>query len=170
MLSDLSNAYHQVPLTEESQKCTAFVTRNKQYTYCHGFQGPSSLPNFFSRLMDLSKAPLIKTNQAFTCIDDNILPAQNKAEMFEIIPKYHSLVRTAGSKFSPEKTFFFLQKVKILGHIVSNKGIQPIAKTVHDFENLKGHENKRDVMRVIGSFGWYSHYIRNLRAKCKPFF
>ena len=23
-------------------------------------------------------------------------------------------------------------------------------------------------MRIIGSFGWYSHYIKNLRVNCKP--
>ena len=89
--------------------------------------------------------------------------------MFEYFPNYHSLVRSAGLKVFPEKTFFFLQKLKILGHIVSNKGIQPIAKRVHDLKNLKTPENKRDVMRVIGSFVWYSHYIKNLRVNCMPF-
>ena len=109
-VSGLSNAYHQVLLTEESQKCTAFVNRNKQYNYCRVFSGLSGLPNFFSRLMTLSMAPLIKTNQALTYIDDTILQAQNKAEMFEIIPKHHSLERTAGLKVSLEKTFFFNKK------------------------------------------------------------
>ena len=166
-LSDLSN---QVLLTKESQKCTAFVIGNKQYTYCRGSYGLTGLPNFFSRLMILSMPPLIKTNQTLTYIDDTILQAQNKAEMFEIIPKYHSLVRTAGLKVYPERTFFFLQKVKFLGHIVSNKGTQPISKRVHDLKVLKIPRNKRDVLRVIGSFGWYSHYILNLRVNCKPLY
>ena len=56
--------------------------------------------------MSLSMAPLIKTNQALTYINDTLLQAQTEAEMFEITPKYHALVRTAGLKFSPEKTFF----------------------------------------------------------------
>ena len=59
-VSDLSNAYHQVPITEENQKCTAFVIGNKQYTYCRGFYGLSGLPNFFSRLVALSMAPFYK--------------------------------------------------------------------------------------------------------------
>ena len=79
-------------------------------------------------------------------------------------------MRTAGLKVSPEKTFLFLQKVKFLGHMVSNKGIQPIAKRVHDLKNLNTPDIKRDVMRVIGSFGWYSHYIKTLRVYCKPLF
>ena len=78
-VSDLSSAYHQFPLTDESQKCTAFVIGNKQYSYCRGFYGPSGLPNFFSQLMALSVALLIKTNQALTNIDDTILQAQKKA-------------------------------------------------------------------------------------------
>ena len=81
-VSDSYNAYHQVPLTEESQKCTGIVIGNRQYTYCRGFYGLSGLPNFFSQLMALSMVPLIKTNQALTYIDDTILQTQNKAEMF----------------------------------------------------------------------------------------
>ena len=95
-VSDFSNAYHQVPLTEEIQKCIAFVIGNKKYTYCRGFYGPSGLPNFFSRLMALSMAPMIKPNQTLTYIDDTVQQAQNKAELFEIIPKTYSLVQTAG--------------------------------------------------------------------------
>ena len=120
--------------------------------------------------MALSMTPLIKTNQALTYIDDTILQAQNKAELFEIIPENHSLVRTAGLNVSPERTFFFLQKLKFLEHIVSNKGIQPIAKRVRELKNLKAPENKRDVMKLIGSFGWYSHYIKNLRVNCNPLY
>ena len=102
-------------------------------------------------------APLIRTNQALFYIDGTFLQAQNKAEMFEIVPKYQFLKQTAGFKVSPGKTFFFLQEVKFLGHLVSNKGIQPIAKRVHDVKKLKTPETKRDVMRVISSFGRYSH-------------
>ena len=90
--------------------------------------------------------------------------------MFENIPRDHSLVRTAGLKVSPEKTFFFLQKVTFHGHNVSNKGIQPFAERAHILKNLKTPENKRDVMRVIGSFGWCSHYIKNLQVNCKPLY
>ena len=140
-VSDLSNAYREVPLTEENQKCTAFVIGNKQNTYCRGFFGLSGLPNILSQLMALSMASMIKTNQALTYIDDTILQAQNKAEMFEIVPKYHSLVRTAGLKVSPEKTFFFLQKVTFLGHIVSNKAIQAIQAIAKKSPRFKRFEN-----------------------------
>ena len=45
---------------------------------------------------------IFKTNQSLTYFDDTILQAQYKAEVFEVIPNCHSLVRTAGLKVSPD--------------------------------------------------------------------
>ena len=56
-------------------------------------------------------APLIKTNQALTYIDVTIQLAQKEAKRFEIIPKNHCLVRTAGLKnFLSKKHFSSYKK------------------------------------------------------------
>ena len=169
-VSDLSCAYHQVPLSPETQKLTSSIIGGKQYTYTRGFYGLCGLPNFFSRLMTIHFEPLIKKKQAITYIDDTIMQSQNKGEMFSIIHEYHNLLRKAGLKAAPEKTFFFFKKVKFLGHVISSEGIQPIAKRVKDLKNLKSPESKRDVMRVLGCLGFYSCYIKNLHVDSKPFY
>ena len=46
-VSDLSCAYHQVPLSPEAQKISSFINGEKQYTYTRGFYGLCELPNFF---------------------------------------------------------------------------------------------------------------------------
>ena len=91
-------------------------------------------------------------------------------EMFELIDKYHELLRKAGLKAQPEKTKFFLRKVQFLGHIVGKDGIQPVKKRVTDLKALKSPENKRDVLRVLGCLGFYSMYIKNLHVGCKPIY
>ena len=58
--SDLSCAYHQVPLSPETQKLTSFVIGGKQYTYQNGFYGLCGLPQWFSRMMAINFEPLIK--------------------------------------------------------------------------------------------------------------
>ena len=150
-VSDLSCAYHQVPLSPETQKLTSFTIGGKQYTYTRGFYGLCGLPNFFSRLMTIHFDPLIKKKQAITYIDDTIMQSQNKNEMFTVINENHTLLRKAGLKAAPDKTFFFLRKVKFLGHVISPEGIQPIANRVKDLKNLKSPESKRDVMKVLGA-------------------
>ena len=169
-VSDLSCAYHQVPLSSETQKLTIFIIGGKQYTYTRGFHGLRGLQNFFNRLMTIHFDPLIKKKQAITYIDDTIMQSQNKNEMVTVINEYHTLLRKARLKAAPDKTFFFLKKVKLIGHVIYPDGIQPIAKWVKDLKNLKSPESKRDVVKVLGCLGFYSCYIKNLHVDIQPFY
>ena len=169
-VSDLSCAYHQVPLCPKTHKLTSTIIGGRQYTYTRGFYGLCELTNFFSRLMTIHFEPLIKKKQAITYIDDTIMQSQNKGEMLSIIHECHKLLRKAGLKAAWEKTIFFLKKVKFLGHVISSEGIEPIAKRVKDLKNLKSPECKRDVMKVLGCLGFYSCYIKNLHVDRKIFF
>ena len=114
--------------------------------------------------------PLIKKKQAITYIDDTIMQSQNKNEMFTVINEYHTLLRKARLKAAPDKTFFFLKKVKLLDHVISPEGIQPIAERVNDLKNLESPESKRDVMKVLGCLGFYSCYIKNLHVDSQRFY
>ena len=170
-VSDLFSAYHQVPLSSETQKLTSFIIGGKQYIYTRGFYGLCGLPNFFSRLMTIHFDPLIRKKQAITYIDDTIMQSQNKNEMFTVINEYHTLLRKAGLEAAaPDKTYFFLKKVIFLGHVISPEGIQFIAKRVKDLKNLKSPESKRDVMKALGCLGFYSCYIKNLHVDSQPFY
>ena len=124
---------------------------------------------FFSRLMTIHFDPLIRKKQAITYIDDTIMQSQNMKEMFTVLNEYHTHLRKAGLKAAPDKTFFFLMKVKFLGHVISPEGIQPIAKRVKDLKDLKTPESKRDVMKVLGCLGFYSCYIKNLHVDSQSF-
>ena len=111
--SDLCSACNQVPLTEETQQLTSFVIGSKQYTFRRGFHGLCGLPSFFSRIMTIHFAPLIKRNQAVTNIHDTITQAQTVDEMFDIIATKHDLLRKSGLKAQPEKkNNFFWRKVQ----------------------------------------------------------
>ncbi|MCP4483077.1 MAG: RNA-directed DNA polymerase, partial [Flavobacteriaceae bacterium] len=167
--TDMSSAYHQVPLSEDAQKLVSFVIGDKQYKYVRGFYGLSGLPNFFSRLMITHFREIIEKNEALAYIDDLLLMSFTKEQMFTLIDKFHELLRISGLKASPEKTEFFLRKVKFLGHIVSEEGTSPVAKKVEELKNLKPPENKRDVMRILGCLNFYSKYIRNLHVRSKIF-
>ena len=114
--------------------------------------------------------PLIKRKQAITYLDDSLMQAQTKQEMFTIVHEYHQRLRKAGLKAAPEKANFFIRKVKFLGHVISEQGTQPLAKRVQDLKHLKSHETKRDVMKVLGCLEFYSCYIKNLPEDSQPFY
>ena len=169
-VSDLSCAFHQVPLDEPTQKLTSFIIGGKQYTFTRGFYGLKGLPSFFSRMMTIHFEPLIKKKQAITYIDDTLMQAKSKQEMFTVIQEYHNLLRKAGLKAAPDKTLFFLRKVKFLGHVIAAEGIQPVAKRVRDLHNLKSPKTKTEVKSFLGALGFYSCYIKNLHVDSRPFY
>ena len=135
-----------------------------------GFFGLCGLPNFLSRIITICFAELIAKKQAITYIDDVILQAKCKAEMWKILDSSFKCLRSSGLKAAPKITKFFLRKVQLLGHIVSDKGGQTVAEKVRDLKSLKSPESNRDVMRILGSPGFYSTFIKNLHVDSKPFY
>ena len=95
---------------------------------------------------------------------------KEEREIDGTINEYNTLMRKAGLKAAPDKTFFFLEKVIYLGYVISPERIQPIAKRVDDLKNLKSREGKRGVKRILGCLGFYSCYIKKLHVDCQPFY
>ena len=121
-------------------------------------------------MMTIHFEPIIKKKQAITYIDDTLMQAKNKREMFTVIQEYHDLLRKAGFKAAPDKTLFFLRKVKFLGHVIAADGIQPVAERVRDLHNLKSPKTKTEVKNFLGALGFYSRYIKNLHVDSRPFY
>ena len=80
-VSDLYCAYHQVPLSFETQKLTSFIIGGQQYNFARGFYGLCGLPVFFSQLMTFHFDPLIRKKQAITYIDDTIMQSQTRRDV-----------------------------------------------------------------------------------------
>ena len=123
--NDLSFTHHQVPLSPEKQKLTRLILGGKQYTYTCEFHGLCGLQNSFSRLSRIHFDPVSKRKQAITYIDDTKLQSRNKNEMFTVFNECHTLFRKAGLKAAPDKTFFFLKKVKFLVTLYPQKEFNP---------------------------------------------
>ena len=168
--SDLVAAYNQVPLSEDTKKLTSFVVCGKQYMFERGFYGPCGLPKFFCRIMTIHFVEMIARKQGITFIDDVILQAKTMTEMWINFESCFQCLKSSALKAAPNKTKLFLRKVQLPDHIVSDKGIRSVAKRVQDLKNLKNPEKKRDVMRVLGTLGFYSTFLKNLHVHSKPFY
>ena len=105
--SDLASAYNQVLLSEDTKKLTNFVVGGEQYRFERGFYGLCGLPNFFSRIMTIHFAEMIAKKQAIPYIDDVILQAKTKAEMWKNFESYLKCLRSSRLKAAPNKPNFF---------------------------------------------------------------
>ena len=104
-------AYAHTPLDEETIKLTAFSSGDKLYTFIRGFFGLKGLPNFFTKQMSTFFRSLIEKRSALVNIDDILLLADEKQEMFELIRELHKIATKGNLKLAPEKSFYMLPKV-----------------------------------------------------------
>ena len=70
---------------------------------------------------------LIDKCSVLVYIDDILLLADEKPEIFEIIKELHKIATKVKLKLAPEKAFYMLLKVKFLGQEVGNNTIKPIS-------------------------------------------
>ena len=120
--------------------------------------------------MAINFEPLIKKKRTITYLDDSLLQSQTKAKMFTIIGEYHQLLPKGGLKAVLNETLLVLRKVEFLGHVISEQGIETVAKRVKYLQNLKSPESKRVVMKIFGCLGFHTCYIRNLHVDSQPFY
>ena len=76
---------------------------------------------------------LIYKRSALVYIDDILLLADEKQEMFELL------------KLAPEKSFYMLLKVKVLGYKIGNNPIKPIPSKIEAI-NESHHQKKRKIL------------------------
>ena len=163
-----SCAYHQVPITRETQKLTGFIIGGRQYTYQVGFYGLNPLHNILSKLMRYAFGPLIKEKKAITYIDDTRRQSNTKEEMFSKRKEYDAQLRKADLKAASDKTMCFLRKVKFLGHVISENTLSPVIWRIDDIKNLKNPNSFTDVLSVFGALGFYSNYVIYFHIVAKP--
>ena len=112
--ADLNSAYNQMPLDEQSRRLKQFVIGNQQYEFNRLFYGISIGPAAFSAFMSKTFRPLILKKNAITCLDDVFMQSQTKHEMFTVLEQYHKIRQTENLKAAPDKSHFFLTRVKFL--------------------------------------------------------
>ena len=114
--------------------------------------------------------PLIDNRSALLYIDDILLLADEKQEMFELIKDLHTIAIRQNLKLAPEKSFYMLLKVKFLGHEIGNDTIKPIPSKTEAIKRIPSPKDKKDVMQFLGSVNFYSKFIEKLHINLKPLY
>ena len=114
--ADMNSAYNQMPLDEQSRRLTQFVIVNQQYEFNRLFYGIFIGPAAFSAFMSKIFIPLILKKNAITYLDDVFMQSQTKEEMFTHLEQYHKILQNKNLNAAPDKSHFFLTRVKFLGH------------------------------------------------------
>ena len=95
-------------------------------------------------------SPLILSKNAITYLDDIFMQSQTKDEMFKVLEKYHQILQNENMKAAPDKSPFFLTRVKFLGHIIEKDTITPLKSRIDAIQKLQPPTNKKKIQEFLG--------------------
>ena len=164
---DLASGFHQIKMAPEDQWKTAFSTPNGHYEYTRMPMGLKNAPATFQRLMDQIKRGL-DCKEMLVYMDDVIIHANSLKEHDKRVRKFFNRLTSTRLVLQPEKVYFLRKEVAFLGHIVSDKGVEPDPekiKAVREFPQPKGVRNIRE---FLGLTGYYRRFIQDYARIAKP--
>ena len=63
--------------------------------------------------------------------------------MFTVLEQYHKILQNENMKAAPNKSHFFLTRVKFLGHNIEQNTITPLKSRIDLFKNFSHQQLKR---------------------------
>ena len=152
---DCNSGFYQIPLDEESQLLTTFITPFGRFCYKRLPFGISSGPEVFQRSM----TQLLAGQEGVICdIDDILIHGRIQNEHDTRLRQVLQKLQAAGATLNEEKCQFSQTKVKFLGHIITKEGVAIDPDKVKAIKNFPTPTNLTDLRRFMGMVNHVSKF------------
>lgn len=162
---DLAEGYHHLELNEESSWKCCFATSFGIYRFI-------VLPYGLSNAQDLFQEEVQKhftgIKNVLICHDDMICSGANKEEHDIAVSEVIKRAKEVNAKFNKDKLQFCKDRVKFMGHIFSQSGMQIDEDRVESLKKLRPPTNKVELQRILGSFNYVRRYVKNMSELMHP--
>lgn len=165
---DMKSGYHQVELFEDHKQRTAFTVGPLGFfEYNRMPFGLAYAPATYQRLTENCLGDL-NLNICFIYLDDLIVFSKTFEDHVKRLQSIFQCIRENNSKLLPKKCQFFMDKVKYVGHEVSENGIEPDPDKIEKVVNWPRPTKPDEVRQFVGLVGYYRRFIKDLTKIAKP--
>lgn len=156
---DAKNGFWQLPLDEESSYLTTFTTPWGRYRFLVLPFGLNNAPEEFQRAMD---EIFEEDSEVSPYFDDIALGSSSIEKHCQLLRRTLTRARKANLKFNINKTQLSLSSVNYLGHVISDKGIEPDPKKVKAINEFAVPKCREDLQRFLGMVTYLAKFTPNL--------
>ena len=172
---DLRDAYHTLPLAEESQKYCGLMPyyRSPTYVYLRMGMGMSCSPALWQQFVHIIWEQL-PNKERYKIIMDDILIFSTKEQHWEDLKNLFSVLIKFGLKISPHKCQLFCNKLIYMGleFLVKNGTAHYTAMRdkCDAIRNMKAPKSVKECRTFCGMVNFLSTFCKNLRQLLIPIY
>ena len=163
---DLRSGYYHVGLTRESRPKSAFVVPMGKWQFKHTPFGLSQAPAYFQLLID--KVLTGCSEFAMGYLDDIIIFSRSEEEHLVHLEKIFRRLQEFGLKMKREKCAFFKKYIQYLGHLVSQKGFEPLPEKLEAIKKMSAPTTSKEVKQFLGLIGYYRKFVPRFSDISRP--
>ena len=149
---DLHSGYYHIGLTRESRAKSAFVVPMRKWQFKRTPFGLSQAPVYFQLLID--KVLMGCSRFAMGYLDDIIIFSKTEEEHLQHLEEIFVRLRKFGLKMKCEKCSFFKKHIQYLGHLISEKGFEPLLEKLESIRKMPAPRTAKEVKQFLGLIGY----------------
>ena len=162
---DMSHAYSQLELDDESKDLTTINTPRGLYQYNRLPYGISAAPAIFQRVMDGLLAGLPGTVVFF---DDILVTGKTESEHIENLERVLSKLQQAGLRLKLSKCEFNKEMIRYLGFIIDKNGLHTDDEKAESVLNAPEPSNVSELKSYLGMLNFYHKFLPSVADLLEP--
>ncbi|XP_050881388.1 uncharacterized protein LOC127084911, partial [Lathyrus oleraceus] len=163
------SGYNQIKMDPEDMEKTTFIT--PWGTFCYKVM-PFGLKNagatYQRAMVTLFHDMMHKEIEVY--VDDMIAKSQSEEDHIDHLQKLFERLRKFRLRLNPAKCTFGVRSGKLLGFIVSQRGIEVDPDKVRAIQEMPAPRTEREVRGFLGRLNYISRFISHMTATCEPIF
>ena len=161
---DLSHAYQQIVVHEDSRQYTTINTHKGLFRYQRLPFGIASAPAIFQRTMET----LLSNIPGVVVYLDDILVSGKDADIH--LDQVMERLERAGLTLKQSKCTYGVSSVEYLGHVIDKDGLRPSPSKVEAIQAAPEPKDTTELKSFLGLLNYYSKFLPNLAVVLSPLY
>jgi hypothetical protein len=166
---DAYSGFHQIPMSRKDEENTAFITVDGLFCYVSMPYGLKNALPTCVRVMHKTFGDLIR-DLVEVYIDDIVVKVKSSASLLDNLALVFDRLCLTRTKLNPDKCVFEVTAGKLLGFLVSCRGIEANSKKIRTIEAMQPPARIKDVQKLTGCLAALSRFFSRLAERALSFF
>ncbi len=167
---DFFKAYHQIPVSPDCIKFTAFICEWGLFEYPSMPLGIKTAAAWFQRCIDVTFKSLIVKGSLRGFLDDMVLFSRNLQDHLVDALELIRIMKNATLKVSLKKCELAQEEVTFLGKVISRNKVKNCPRKAECIRNMPLAISYKSLQSALGIFNYQRPFIQNYAEHAQPLY